>query len=119
MVLYTFVRATKGIIYYCQGIIYYCHGPISLDFNGYLFVQKNLSTLNIKCNNAVQYIQWQILEQTIYGEYECLVLFLACMSPPAEKNRMTLGADYICVPVSSPDSGCLTTIWQMHPIRHL
>ena len=33
-------------------------------------------------------------------------------------NRMTLGARYISVMVSSSDSHCLTTIYQMHSIRH-
>ncbi len=36
-----------------------------------------------------------------------------------EGNRLTLGAKYISVPVSSSDSHCLTTIYQMHSIRHL
>lgn len=34
-------------------------------------------------------------------------------------NEMTLGARYISVPVSYSDSHCLTTIYQMHSIRHL
>lgn len=37
----------------------------------------------------------------------------------ADGDRMTLGARYISVRVSSSDSHCLTTIYQMHSIRHL